>query len=151
MTLFVLYLLAMTALTVSLVFIPLMLVTAIPLKAVYYHSLIRKPVVWGITLFTIAWQGWMIVQTGVFPWSHAVPLAIIALSVFIIYNLYPSVAFPAVDYPEMSDDPRALPIKDDAQVAIIEHNGVTKAYPLDYLIHGHIINDWFGDRLVSLT
>jgi len=71
--------------------------------------------------------------------------------VFIIYNLYPSVAFPAVDYPKVSDDPLALPIMDDAQMAIIEHNGVTKAYPLDYLIHGHIINDWFGDRLVSLT
>ncbi|MDW3183868.1 DUF3179 domain-containing (seleno)protein [Roseobacter sp.] len=151
MTLLILYLLALTALVVSLVFIPLILVTAIPLSAVYYHSLIRKPVVWGITLFAVAWQVWMIVQTGVFPWSHAVPLALIGLSLFIIYNLYPSVAFPAVDYPEMSNDPRALPIKDEAQVAIIEHNGITKAYPLDYLIHGHIINDWFGNRLVSLT
>ena len=151
MTLFVFYLLALTALTVSLVFIPLILVTAIPLSAVYYHSLIRKPVVWGITLFAVAWQGWMVVQSGVFPWSHALPLAIIGLSVFIIYSLYPSVAFPAVDFPKMSDDPLSLPINDDAQVAIIEHNGVTKAYPLDYLIHGHIINDWFGDRLVSLT
>ena len=151
MTLFVFYLLALTALTVSLVFIPLILVTAIPLSAVYYHSLIRKPVVWGITLFAVAWQGWMVVQSGVFPWSHALPLAIIGLSVFIIYSLYPSVAFPAVDFPKMSDDPLSLPINDDAQVAIIEHNGVTKAYPLDYLIHGHIINDWFGARLVSLT
>ena len=151
MTLLILYLLALTALVVSLVFIPLILVTAIPLSAVYYHSLIRKPVVWGITLFNLAWQGWITVQTGVFLWTHVAPLALIGLSVFIIYNLYPSVAFPAVNYPEMSDDPHALPIKDDAQVAIIEHNGIAKAYPLDYLIHGHIINDWFGDRLVSLT
>lgn len=151
MTLFILYLLALTALIVSLVFIPLILVTAIPLKAVYYHSLIRKPVVWGIAVFAAAWQGWMIFQTGMFPWSHTIPLAITALAVFIIYNLYPSVAFPAVDYPKMSNDPRALPIKDDAQMAIIEHNDITKAFPLDYLIHGHIINDWFGDRLVSLT
>lgn len=47
MTLLILYLLALTALVVSLVFIPLILVTAIPLSAVYYHSLIRKPVAVG--------------------------------------------------------------------------------------------------------
>lgn len=151
MTLFILYLLAVTALIVSLAFIPLMLVTAIPMEAVYYHSLIRKPVVWGIFWSTIAWQAWAYFQGGAFPWGHAVPLALMALAVFILYNLYPSVTFPAVDYPTISNEPLALPIKDDAQMAIIEHNGVTKAYPLDYLIHGHIINDRFGDRLVSLT
>ena len=37
------------------------------------------------------------------------------------------------------------------QLAVIEHGGVTKAYPLDYVIHHHIINDWFGDRIVALT
>jgi hypothetical protein len=151
MTLFILYLLAVKALIVSLVFIPLILVTAIPLSAVYYHSLIRKPVVWGIVLCSAVWQVWSVLTTGSFPLGHIGPLALMALAVFIIYNLYPSVAFPAVDYPKASDDPLALPIKNDAQMAIIEHNGVTKAYPLDYLIHGHIINDWFGDRLVSLT
>lgn len=151
MTIFILYLLAVTALVVSLAFIPLMLVTAIPLKAVYYHSLIRKPVVLGIFLCASAWQAWTYSQTGMFLWAHVIPLALMALAVFIIYNLYPSVAFPAVDYPTMSSEPSALPINDDAQMAIIEYNGVTKAYPLDYVIHGHIINDQFGDRLVSLT
>lgn len=151
MTLLILYLLALTALVVSLIFIPLILVTGIPLSAVYYHSRIRKPVVWGVVLCTVAWQVWSVSQAGTFPLAHIGPLVLMALAVFIIYNLYPSVAFPAVDYPKMSADPLTLPIKDEAQMAIIEHNGITKAYPLDYLIHGHIINDWFGDRLVSLT
>jgi len=151
MTIFILYLLALTALIVSLAFIPLILITAIPLQAVYYHSLIRKPVVWGIALCTVAWQIWTFVQNDAFPLGHVVPLVLMGSAVFIIYNLYPSIAFPAVDQPKMSYDPLNLPIKDDAQMAVIEHKGVTKAYPLDYLIHGHIINDWFADRLVSLT
>ena len=151
MTLLILYLLALTALVASLAFIPLILVTAIPLEAVYYHSLIRKPVVWVIFLSTYIWQAWDIYHTGTFPWEHAVPLALIGFAVFIIYNLYPPIAFPAVNYPKMSSDPLKLPIKDDAQMAIIEYAGTTKAYPLDYLIHGHIINDQFGDRIVSLT
>ena len=151
MTLIVLYLLATTAIIVSLVFIPLILVTAIPLQAVYYHSLIRKPVVWGIVICTCLWQIWDYSATGVFHWQNAIPLGLMALAVFIIYNLYPSVAFPAVDYPKMSENPLALPIKDDAQMAIVEYEGETKAYPLDYLIHGHIINDVFGERIVSIT
>lgn len=151
MTLLILYLLATTALVVSLAFIPLILVTAAPLSAVYYHSVIRKPVVWGIAVCLVGWQVWLALQTGSFPVGHIGPLLLTALAVFIIYNLYPSVAFPAVDYPKMSADPLKLPINDTAQIAVIEYKGVTKAYPLDYLIHGHIINDKFGDRLVSLT
>ena len=37
------------------------------------------------------------------------------------------------------------------QLGIIEYGGVTKAYPLDYVIHHHIINDRFGERIVALT
>lgn len=151
MTLLTLYLLAGTALVASLIFIPLMLITAIPVRAVYYNSLIRKPLVWGIFISAILWQAIVFFQTGEFAWANSVPLALMGIAVVIIYNLYPSVAFPAVDYPEMSDDPLTLPIKDDAQMAVIEYDGVTKAYPLDYLIHGHIINDTFGKRRVSLT
>ncbi len=47
--------------------------------------------------------------------------------------------------------PFQLPLTDDMQLAVIEHGGVTKAYPLDYVIHHHIINDWFGDRIVAVT
>jgi hypothetical protein len=45
----------------------------------------------------------------------------------------------------------ALPLDDDAEMAVVEHDGVTKAYALDHVIHHHIINDRFGDRLVALT
>ena len=151
MTSLILYLLATTALITSVAFIPLILITAIPLKAVYYHSLIRKPVVWGIFICSLFWLAWMYFSAGIFQWGYLIPLALMGAAVFIIYNLYPSVAFPAVDHPTMSNDPMQLPIEDKAQMAIIEYEGVTKAYPLDYLIHGHIINDTFGERLVSLT
>jgi hypothetical protein len=51
----------------------------------------------------------------------------------------------------MSDDPLKLPLCDDMETAVIEYGGVTKAYPLDYVIHHHIINDRFGNRVVALT
>jgi len=51
----------------------------------------------------------------------------------------------------MADDPLRLPLTDDQQVAIIQYGGVSKAYPLDYVIHHHIVNDRFGDRIVALT
>lgn len=151
MTLFDLYLLATLALLTCIAFVPLILVTSIPLSAVYYHSLIRKPVVWILFLGSLSWEIWLYINTGEFLLEKTVPLALMALAVLVTYNFYPSVAFPAVDFPEMSNDPLLLPIEDKAQLAVIEYNGVTKAYPLDYVIHGHIINDKFGERLVSLT
>jgi len=51
----------------------------------------------------------------------------------------------------MSISPKELPIEGDQQLAVIEVEGVTKAYPLDYVIHHHIINDRFGDKIISLT
>lgn len=151
MTTLILYLMATTALITCLIFIPLMLVTAIPLQAVYYHSRVRKPIVWLILVGSIMWQLWLYSTTGIFQWTYLIPLGLMVLAIIITYKLYPSVTFPAVDYPKMSDAPLDLPIKDDAEMAIIEHEGITKAYPVDYLIHGHIINDTFEDQLISLT
>ena len=51
----------------------------------------------------------------------------------------------------MFDDPFLAPLTDDMQLAVIEHGDVTKAYPLDYVVHHHIINDSFGNRIVALT
>jgi Protein of unknown function (DUF3179) len=67
------------------------------------------------------------------------------------YRMHQESAFPAVDFPVMAEDPFQLPLRNDMQMAVIEHNGVAKAYPLDYVIHHHIVNDWFGDRIVALT
>jgi hypothetical protein len=65
--------------------------------------------------------------------------------------MHQETAFPAVDFPAMSDDPFKLPLTDDMMLGVIEYSGVTKAYPLDYVIHHHIINDRFGDHIVALT
>jgi hypothetical protein len=60
-------------------------------------------------------------------------------------------AFRAVDFPVIAEDISSLPLRDEMQLGVIEYGGVTKAYPLDYVIHHHIINDRFGERIVALT
>jgi len=73
------------------------------------------------------------------------------LTVVLAYRMHQEAAFRAVNFPAMSDDSIRLPIADDMMLAIIEYGGVTKAYPLDNVIHHHIVNDRFGDRIVALT
>jgi hypothetical protein len=73
------------------------------------------------------------------------------LAVILAYKMHQENAFKAVDFPAMAEDLSNLPIEDDMQLAIIEYGGVTRAYPLDYVVHHHIINDRFGDRIVALT
>ena len=80
-----------------------------------------------------------------------VPLALIGLATVLAHRMHQEAVFPAVDFPAMSDDPFQLPLADHMQLAIIEHGGVAKAYPLDYVIHHHVVNDRFGDRIVALT
>ena len=70
------------------------------------------------------------------------------LAVVLTYRMHQETAFPAVDFPAMSDDPFKLPLADDMMLGVIEYSGVTKAYPLDYVI---IINDRFGDHIVALA
>jgi hypothetical protein len=60
-------------------------------------------------------------------------------------------AFPAVFFPEIAKDSNKLPLSDDMEMAVIEYMGVTKCYPLDYVIHHHIINDQYNDKVVALT
>jgi hypothetical protein len=74
-----------------------------------------------------------------------------ALAVALTYRMHQESAFPAVDFPAMAEDPLRLPLADEAQLAVIEYGGTTKAYPLDYVIHHHIVNDRFGDSTVALT
>ena len=73
-----------------------------------------------------------------------------ALGVVCTYRLHQSVAFRAIDFPREADAD-ALPLRDDMEIAVVDHGGVTRAYALDHLIHHHIINDRFGDRVVALT
>jgi hypothetical protein len=104
-----------------------------------------------ILIGTVIWVLWVIIQTGQFPSGALLPLAIMGLAVILSYKMHQENAFQALDYPVIADDVSILPINEDMQLAVIEHEGVTKAYPLDYVIHHHIINDRFGNCTVALT
>ena len=147
----VLYLLAILALATGTAAIYMALLKPFPVEWLYYHYFIRKPIVWLIFVGTIAWATWETSQNGTFPLASILPILIMGLSIVLAYKMHQETAFPAVDFPEMADDIPNLPIGDDMQLAIIEHGGVTKAYPLDYVIHHHIINDKFGEHIVALT
>ena len=67
------------------------------------------------------------------------------------YKMHQDKAFPAVFFPGISKEPEKLPLNDNMEMAVIEYNEVTKCYPLDYVIHHHIINDHYKDKTVALT
>ena len=146
-----LYLLATIALLVGSAAVYMALLKPFPVQWLYYHYFVRKPVVWAIAGGSVAYVTWLSLEAGSFPMAAAVPLALIALAVVLTYRMHQESAFPAVDFPAMSDNPLLLPLADDTHLAVIEHGDVTKAYPLDYVIHHHIINDSFEDRTIALT
>ncbi len=147
----VLYLLAMIALLVGTAAVYMALIKRFPVQWLYHHYFLRKPLVWGIFGTSLLWESWGIFQAGAFRWGSSVPLGLMGLAILLTHRLHQETAFPAVDFPEASEDPLQLPLTDDMQLAIIEREGVTKAYPLDYVIHHHIVNDRFGDSTVALT
>jgi hypothetical protein len=144
-------LLAIVALLVSTAAIYMALIKPFPVQWLYYHYFLRKPIVWSIFGASLLWVAWLTADSGTVPTSALTPLALMALAIVMAYRMHQETAFPAVDFPAMAEDPLSLPLKDDAQLAVIEQAGVTKAYPLDYLIHHHIINDRFGNRTIALT
>lgn len=146
-----LYLLALIALFVGTAAIYMAMIKPFPVEWLYYHYFIRKPVVWAILGGSLVWVAWLAFATGSFPLAAFIPLGLMVLSVVLTYRMHQETAFPAIDFPVMSDDPFQLPLTGDMQLAVIEYGGVTKAYPLDYVIHHHVINDRFGDRMVALT
>jgi hypothetical protein len=146
-----LYLLATVALLVGTAAIYMALLRPFPVQWLYYHYLVRKPAIWAIFGGSLVYVTWLSFEAARFPFAASVPLAVIALSVVLTHRMHQESAFPAVDFPPMSDAPFQLPLRDDRQLAVVEHGGVTKAYPLDYVIHHHIINDRFGDRIVAVT
>ena len=146
-----LYVLASAALLVGTAAIYMALLKPFPVQWLYYHYFIRKPLVWTIFGSSLVYVTWLSLEAGGFPLAATVPLALVGLGVVLAYRMHQESAFPAVDFPVMFDDPFLAPLTDDMQLAVIEHGDVTKAYPLDYVVHHHIINDSFGNRIVALT
>ncbi|MBL4586024.1 MAG: DUF3179 domain-containing protein [Flavobacteriales bacterium] len=125
------------------------LVEKFPVKLLYYHYHFRKPIIWTVFVGGFIWQ----FSGGLsgFSTDAIVPLIIITLSVVLTYKVHQSTWFRAVYFPQMAADLSVLPLSDESEMALIEYQGVTKAYSLDYVIHHHIVNDRFKDRIVALT
>lgn len=136
-----LYILAIGAILVGTAAIYMAFLKVFPVKWLYYHYFIRKPVVWGILIGSVIWVLWQTIQTALFPLDALLPLAMMGLAVVLSYKMHQENAFKAIDYPVIADDVSILPINENTELAVVEYNGVTKAYPLDYVIHHHIIND----------
>ena len=151
MSMLLLYLLAIVSLLVGTAAIYMALIEAFPIRWLYYRRVFGKPIVWTILIGSIAWSLWTAKHSGAFPTAALVPLLLMGLGVLLTYRATQDHVFQAVDFPAFAEDPFSLPLTDDMQVAIVEHDGVTKAYPLDYVVHHHIVNDRFGDRIVALT
>ncbi len=125
------------------------LVEKFPIKLLYYHFHFRKPLIWSIFIISLGYQ---IINSSIgFPTNAIPPLAIIGLAVILTYKVHQSNWFKAVYFPKMTNDLDTLPLSDDQEMALIEYEGVTKAYPLDYVIHHHIVNDNFKDKTIALT
>lgn len=148
---FLLYLLALIALTTGTAAISMALIKPFPVEWLYYHYFVRKPLVWAVFVGTLIWIIWERSQTGIFPTWSLIPLLLMGLAILLTYKMHQEHAFQAVDFPPMAEDVSNLPLKDEMQLGIIEYDGVTKAYPLDYVIHHHVVNDRFGDHIVALT
>lgn len=151
MVLVLFYLLAITSLLIGTAAIYMALIEAFPVKWLYYHYFIRKPVTWTIFCVLLIWTFVIFQQGNQFPFWALVPIIISLLALILSYKMHQENAFRAVDFPEFAKDISDLPLKDEMELAIIEYQGTTKCYPLDYLIHHHIINDKFGSRIVALT
>ncbi|MCB9137573.1 MAG: DUF3179 domain-containing protein [Caldilineaceae bacterium] len=145
------YLLALIALATSTAAVYMALLKPFPVQWLYYHYFIRKPLVWTILIGAILATFWITRQTGAFPLWALVPLALMALAALLTDKMHQENAFKAVDFPAMAEDVSSLPLQDAMQLGVIEYGGMTKAYPLAYVIHHHIVNDRFGDRIVALT
>mgnify|MGYP001794262580 FL=1 len=144
-------LLALVALIVGIAIIPMTFKESTPIKLFYQHYFIRKPIIWMIFIGFISWILVMYIQQSEFPTWSIIPLTVTGIALFLTYKLHPESAFKAVDYPEFTKNISSLPIDNDKEIAVIEFNGITKCYPLDYVIHHHIVNDKFDSKIIALT
>ena len=125
------------------------LVEKFPVKLLYYHYHYRKPLIWIIFTASLGYN--ILNSSNGFPTNVIPPLAIIGLAVILTYKVHQSNWFKAVYFPKMTNDLDSLPLSDEQEIALIDYRGITKAYPLDYVIHHHIINDKFKDKTIALT
>jgi hypothetical protein len=144
-------LLAIVSLAVGTMAIYGALIERFPIRWLYVHYFVRKPIVWSVLLGSASWVAWLTWRVDAFPCWSLGPLLLMVLAVVLTYRMHQETAFPAIDFPPVAQDPLTLPLPDDAEVAVIEVDGVTRAYALDHLIHHHIINDHFGERIVAVT
>ncbi len=144
-------LITLAALLVGTGAITMALIEPIPVSWLYAHFKWRKPL--AVLLFAAAFLAVVriVMATGTASLEAYVLLTVAGVSVVLAFRLHQEHVFDAVDFPEMAEDPLVLPLKEEMQLAVISVEGITKAYPLDYVIHHHIVNDRFGERLVSLT
>lgn len=145
------WILAVLALLNGTAAIVMALLPPFPVSWLYHHARLRKPIGWLLLTVAVVVVGRERLLSGSWPVGALAALALVALGLVLTYRMHQETAFPAVDYPPMAKDPRSLPLRDDHLLAVIDAGGVTRAYPLDYVIHHHVVNDRFGDRLVSLT
>jgi hypothetical protein len=139
------------ALAIGTAAIYMAMIEKIPVSWLYHHYFIRKPINWIIFILLIFWTFLIYQQQGRFPIWTIIPILLTGIAVVLTYKMHQESAFKAVDFPEMATDISKLPITDEMQLAVIEYDGETKCYPLDYVIHHHIINDKFHSKIVALT
>lgn len=151
MEIIVFYILAFTTLLIGTAAIYMALIEAFPISLLYYHYFIRKPINWAIFLGFLFWTAFIFYQSNEFPAWAIAPIIISGFALILTYKMHQDKAFPAVFFPEIAKDSNKLPLNDDMEMAVIEYEGITKCYPLDYVIHHHIINDQFNDKVVALT
>lgn len=151
MTLFIFYFLGFSALLIGTAAIYMALIESFPAKWLYYHYFIRKPINWSILILLFVWTFLIYQQENQFPFWTLIPIIMTVIAIILTYKMHQEVAFEAIDFPEFANDISKLPIRNETQLAIIEYDGVTKCYPLDYVIHHHIINDKFNSKMVALT
>lgn len=151
MEIFIFYILAFTALLIGTAAVYMVLIEAFPVSWLYYHYFIRKPVNWAIFIGMVLWAALIFYQRNEFPIWAVTPIFISAFALILTYKMHQEKAFPAVFFPDISSAPENLPLEDSMEFAIIDYEGVRKCYPLDYVIHHHIVNDHFKDKTVALT
>lgn len=145
------YLLSILSIVVAFGAIYITMIEFFPINWTYYHYHFRKPINWLMFLSLLFWTVGIVLQTSSFPFWSIIPLAISAMGLLLTYKIHQEVFFKAVNYPKMTTNFDSLPIKDNMELALIEYDGKTKCYPLDFLIHHHVLNDTFNSKLVSLT
>lgn len=151
MEILVFYILAFSALIIGTAAIYMALIEAFPVSWLYYHYFIRKPINWSIFIGIILWTLFIYHTNNEFPAWTIAPIIISGFALILTYKMHQDKAFPALFFPEIAKDPEKLPLNDNMEMAVIEYEDITKCYPLDYVIHHHIINDRFKDKIVALT